>query len=349
MILMVIDHARDMYFGFSPNPMNLDETWPFLYVTRWVTHLCAPVFVFLAGASAYFYGSRRQPKDLQKFLLTRGLWLIFLEVFVVRFLWAFSLGPPFFMQVIWALGTSMILLALTAWMQPKGVLLLGIAIVCSHNALQSLDVGGVFWQVMMAKARWQFEGHTFLHGYAVIPWFGVMAIGYGFGYFYRKSAEQERELLCQVSGVFMILSFVILRTLNLYGDPNQWRQSGDAGFTIMSFFKVEKYPPSLQYVLITLGIALTVLPLLRFVRNRSFGWVLLVFGRVPLFFYLGHLFVLRLGVATLQPANIHSFGIGATLLEAWGVSLLTVLILLPLCQAYGAYKRTRNYWWLSYL
>ena len=349
MMLMVVDHARNMYFGFSPNPMNLEETWGALYITRWITHLCAPVFVFLAGTSAFFYGRKRDTKDLRRFLLTRGLWLIFLEITLVRIAWTFNLSTWLGMQVIWALGASMVLLGIAAPLGPKKILGLGLGIIFLHNGLSMLPIESTLWNVLMSRGKWQLGGLTFTHYYALIPWFGVMAAGFGFGFLYSSFDRQGQEKLCYGTGGAMVGLFILLRGLHLYGDPNLW--ISDAGWAtgVMSFFKVAKYPPSLHFVLITLGLTIGTLPLYKYLSKNKIGWLLLTYGRVPLFFYIAHLFLLRLGVTLINPAEPHKFGIGFSLPAAWGVAVVCLIVLTPMSYYYGRYKRNHQHWWLSYL
>ncbi|MEH6584788.1 MAG: heparan-alpha-glucosaminide N-acetyltransferase domain-containing protein, partial [Halioglobus sp.] len=299
MVIMVLDHARDFWGGFTPDPTDLDVTTPALFFTRWVTHFCAPVFVFLAGTSAYLYGSRREPIQLSRFLLTRGLWLILIELTVCKYVWIPEPGYSMvLMQVIWAIGCSMIVLAGLCFFGAKIVGLIGLLIIVGHNTLDSLvpaDFGS-------ASALWTLaheggvlrlsDGASLLVGYPVLPWIGVMAIGYSFGLSMSLSREQRQTLYLRL-GLAMIAVFILLRATNFYGDSSHWSAQSSTVFSLLSFLNATKYPPSLLYLLMTLGPALCLLAVFEKESQGRLRTALLVFGRVPLLFYILHLYLLR--------------------------------------------------------
>ncbi len=366
MIIMVLDHARDFWGGFTPNPTDLEATTVGLFFTRWVTHLCAPVFVFLAGTSAYLYGSRRNLKELSIFLLTRGLWLVLLELTIIKYVWVPEPGySVVLIQVIWVLGWSMVVLAGLCFLGTTLVGLIGLAIIFGHNLLDPLtsaDFGSaaVFWTILHEEGRVQlFEGVTWLVSYPLAPWVGVMAVGYSFGAS-QKLALKQRRLLYMSLGMVMIVAFVGLRMSNIYGDPVQWSTQASAVFTLLSFLNAEKYPPSLLFLLMTLGPALCILGWFEgWSHGGRFRTALLVFGRVPLFFYVLHLFLLRI---TAIPVSIALYGAAATnpppgpggsamlglpaTYIAWAAA---IVLLYPACRWFAKVKKNRRDWWLSYL
>jgi uncharacterized membrane protein len=367
MVLMSLDHTRDF---FSASGLNVrDVHAPALFLTRWVTHFCAPVFVFLAGVAAFLYlagGHGRRATAL--FLLQRGLLLIVLELTVVRFGWTFSLRPDLLVgQVIWAIGWGMVILAALIRLPPTLVGLLGAAVIAGHNLLDPIhaaDLGrfGWIWNLLHEPAMLELGANRqFLALYAILPWAGVMAAGYGFGQVFTLE-ERRRNRILLATGVSLTLAFLLLRGLNGYGDPAGWTRQAGWLPTLLSFLNCEKYPPSLLYLLMTLGPALALLPLL----ERLGGWpgsLLLTFGSVPLFFYLLHLPLIH-GLAVLAsiasgfspgwlvgglPFAAKPVGFGFTLPAVyffWGCILL---LLLPACRWYAGVKRHRRDSWLRFL
>jgi uncharacterized membrane protein len=376
MVLMALDHTRDFFTDLSTDPMDLSRTTPALFLTRWVTHFCAPVFVFLAGAGAYFYGSRGRTKaELARFLVTRGLWLVVLEFTLVYLGWFFNVRYDWVVgQVIWAIGWSMVLLAGLSLLPAWGVTLLGAAIVAGHNALDFLTPSGPFaaapWMVV-AQLRPGFltappgpgaAPPFVLIAYPVVPWLGIMALGYGFGAFWEAGASNRRARAAAV-GAAATLLWVALRSINVYGDPVRWALHDEAWATALSFLDCTKYPPSLQYVLMTIGPAL--LALAAFDRPvGAAGRVLVTFGRVPLFFYLLHVPLIHaaaLALAWAQYGTVgfllthplvgqgsfpagYGYGLGVVYLATAAV----VACLYPLCRWFEGVKR-RGGPWLSYL
>ena len=369
--LMVLDHTREFFHAgaYQYDPLDLDKTSVIVYFTRWVTHLCAPTFVFLSGVSIFLQKEKGKAGwALSRFLLTRGLWLVFLELTVLDFGWNFAV-PLVFLQVFWAIGVSMIIMAALVWLPRNAVLGLGIIIVAGHNLLDGVDAqsltGGaqIFWRLMMQPG-----GLGSVPGfiaYPALPWLGIMCLGYGLTPMLSRSENRTRNLLLLACG--MIALFLILRIPNLYGNGRPWEASANAAFTPLAILDVRKYPPSLDYVLITIGI--TILLALGLERlPQSLLKPFLAFGRTPLFTYLFHLYLLHLSaigiglIMGVPPQDFVNFliksGPGGALaqdhwgLPLWGVYLvwLAVLaILYPLSNRYAAYRAKHRHWWTSYL
>ncbi|MCC6873130.1 MAG: DUF1624 domain-containing protein [Sandaracinaceae bacterium] len=410
MVLMVLDHARDFYFGVHVHPMDPAQTTPILAATRWVTHFCAPAFVLLAGASAYLYGRKRSARERAVFLVTRGLWLVVLEITVVKIGWA---PEPFYyftlLQVIWAIGWSMVLIAPLSMLPPRLLAALGAIMIASHNLLDSVRFDGSFlWSVIHQRQVFEpLEGHFVSVGYPLVPWIGVMMLGFGAGELFAKGRTRSFLWI----GVALTVAFAIVRGLNGYGDPEPWSVQPHAWQTVVSFLDCEKYPPSLAYLLMTLG--LIAIALYALDRHASSGThsgeqseaqsgtqsgaqsgaqseaqstvqlgvrsgarsgtqsstpagalarALETIGRVPLFFYVAHLWLLRftslgfafarwgMGAIRMPPeghAGSPEWPLWATYL-AWAT---TIAILYPACRWYAALKERRSaqWWWLRYL
>jgi uncharacterized membrane protein len=376
MIVMALDHVR-MYFALGTwyaDPTNLSTTTPLLFFTRWITHFCAPVFVFLAGTSAYLYGMKKtNTKETAWFLFTRGLWLIVVEIVIVNFAWTFDITYSFLiLQVIWAIGMSMIVLAALVFLPIWLIFIIGMIIVFRHNLLDSVTVQGsvaqeIVWHVLHEPGSLFLDSTRFINFvYPVLPWMGLMSLGYVFGTFYRKDfrIDQRRRWLFAI-GLCATLLFIFLRGFNLYGEPSEWLMLNTPVFGLMSFLNTTKYPPSLHFLLMTIGPALILLAAIEPIANRLPRPVI-VFGRVPFFFYVLHLYVIH-GLAMLflvysgraASEYILSFiGINSGGLSDFGVGLgavyviwiLVVLLLYPICRGYQRYRENNpSKWWLSYL
>ena len=370
MVLMALDHVRDFFTNVRFDPVDLTKTWPALFATRWVTHFCAPVFVFLAGTGADLGGARGKTKrQLSAFLLTRGLWLVLLELTVVHFGWMFDLNMhQQFVQVIWAIGVSMVFLSALVFLPTWAVGAFGVLMIGTHDLFdpvkpEALGAFAPLYVFLHVQAPVQLhEGWNVFVAYPLVPWIGVMAAGYAFGPLYTGDPARRRRVLPAL-GAGMVLLFLLLRAGNFYGDPRPWSaQPRGAVFTLMSFFDVEKYPPSLQYLLITLGPALLVLALLERRAAPPTGptRVLVVYGRVPLFYYILHLPLIHAaaGVYALakygpaarnfNPLNLpddYGFGLPGIYL----VWIAAVAALYPACAWFAALKARRKDAWLSYL
>ncbi|HYG02816.1 MAG TPA: heparan-alpha-glucosaminide N-acetyltransferase domain-containing protein [Chryseosolibacter sp.] len=374
MIIMALDHVRDYFHAdaYIFDPLRLADTTAPIFFTRWITHFCAPVFVFLAGTSAFFVGQKKGLRQLSIFLLTRGIWLVFLEISVVGFGWFFNIEfSVIVLQVIWALGIGMIILAALVHLPIAINFALGILLVAGHNLLDGIHVEGtgaatIGWAMLHEFAAFPLNDRVLLVGYPIIPWTGIMVLGYCFGTWYQPgvSALVRRKRLL-MTGTIMLLSFIVVRYVNVYGDPRPWSEKSSSVFTFLSFINVNKYPPSLLYVLITLGPSMIVLALTENIRGTIQTYTTAL-GRVPLFFYVIHLYAIHL-VAVIA-AMLTGFDASDMVLNTWvtdapqlkgyGFSLgavyviwiAFVLLLLPVCLWYDRYKRTnRDKWWLSYL
>ena len=375
MIIMALDHVRDYfhYGSFFIDPTDLETTTPFLFFTRFITHNCAPVFVFLAGTSAYLYGSKKTKPELFKFLFTRGVWLIFLELVVNTFIWSFDITYSFLiLQVIWAIGFSMICLSFLIFLPKKLILFIGIVLIAGHNVLDDIVMQGtsfksVVWYILHQQQvipAGPFPLVGFM--YPVIPWIGLMALGYCFGTLYQSGFDPiiRKKWLLGLSFSAAIL-FFILRGINVYGDLVPWTIQKNTTYTILSFFNVTKYPPSLVYLLITIGPALLFLLIIENIKNKITNF-LLVFGRVPLFYYFLHVFVIHvfaiIGILIFGGdwhnmiltadvfANAKLIDYGYSLFVVYMVWIGIILLLYPLCKKYMLYKlNNKQKWWLSYL
>jgi uncharacterized membrane protein len=370
MIIMALDHVRD-YFNNSAyifDPTDLSKTSVILFFTRWITHFCAPVFAFLAGTSAFVSGTRKSKKELSFFLLTRGLWLVLLEFVLVTFEWTFNPAyNVFLVQVIWALGISMVFLAALVHLPWRAILLIGLVLVFGHNILDSVHMeGNILWAFLHDQRYFQL-GHTGLFvGYPIIPWIGIMAIGYCFGRLYTPQfdAARRKQTLIYL-GLGAIALFIILRAVNVYGDPNAWSAQKTPVFTFLSFLNVTKYPPSLLYVLVTLGPACLFLAFAEGPLN-GFTKKVVTIGRVPMFFYIIHIAVIHALAFIGAEISGHSWRdmvlsnwvTGSPALQGYGFNLAIVYLiwigvvvgLYPLCKWYDTYKSShREKQWLSYL
>lgn len=373
MVIMALDHVRDYFHAdaFLYDPTDLSQTSIVLFFTRWITHYCAPVFVFLSGTSAYLVGVRKGKKELSVFLLKRGLWLIFLELTVVNFAWFFNIHfTLILLVVIWALGAGMIILAALIHLPKKAILMIGLLLVGGHNLLDNIHVDGNGWQAVAWAMLHQFQffpfdGWNLFVGYPILAWTGVMALGYCFGELYTLDATVRKKYLLQL-GSAAVLLFILIRAINIYGDPAPWSAQGSVVYSFISFINVSKYPPSLLYVLVTLGPAILFLAF----TERHYGKLnraFVTFGRVPMFYYLLHLYLIH-GLAVIAAiATGYGFssminfetwvtmseqlkGYGFSLWVTYGIWIFVVLALYPLCKWFDQYKSNhREKWWLSYL
>jgi uncharacterized membrane protein len=386
MVLMALDHTRDYihHDAFRFDPTDLTQTTPLLFMTRWVTHFCAPVFVFLAGVSAYLQRARGATSaELSRFLLTRGLWLIVLEFTVVRLGMWFNVDYSFFsvLQVIWVLGVSMVVLAALVYLPLDAIGAIGIGIIVLHNTLDDVRVIGwrpdapalpatsILW-IVLHQGGSQFHlfgssGPMVFVLYPLIPWIGVMAAGYAFGRVYDLEPSRRMALL-RNTGLTLTAAFILLRASNLYGDPRPWQVESSAVFTFLSFINAWKYPASLLFLLMTLGPAL--MALAWFERRPATGTVgraFVTFGRVPLFFYLlqwplahglavamgfvagrdvAHLFRGLPEIYTMAPPDV-----GFPLWSVYVCWAAVVGVLFVLCRWYAQVKRRSSLPILRYL
>ena len=379
MIVMALDHVRDFVHrgAMSQSPTDLSTTTTMLFLTRWVTHFCAPVFMLTAGLGAYFYlrNGDRTKGQLARFLVTRGLWLMFLEVTLMQLAYNFSVSPsyPIFLLVLWVLGACMIVLAGLIWIPITWLTVLSAAAIALHHLLDGVrapSFGSLapLWTLLHQVGAFPFAGRILIAPYTLIPWFAVMALGYCLGPIFTKPAEERQRLLMRL-GTITTIAFLLVRALNVYGDPSRWSWQSSATLTVLSFLNTTKYPPSLSFLLMTLGPALIVLSFLDRARlSRSNP--LIVFGRVPLFYFVIHfvaahaaivlLSLARYGTAAMGfmfqpvpsmggPAKSFPPDFGFDLWVAYAVWLAIVLALYPLCAAFGRLKERNTSGWLSYL
>ncbi|MCB0795036.1 MAG: DUF1624 domain-containing protein [Flavobacteriales bacterium] len=369
MVIMALDHVRDYFHAdaFLYAPTDLEQTSVAVFLTRWITHYCAPVFVFLAGTSAWFIHQRKSTKDTSLFLLKRGLWLVVVECLIISFGWLFNPEyPRIGLQVIWAIGVSMIALSALVHLPLRWVAVVGAVLVFGHNALDDIHWENGLWYMLHDRGSVELFGRYFFFAYPVLPWIGTMALGYAFGALYAKgyTPEVRRRLLLRL-GLAATVLFLAVRFLNEYGDPRSWAVHGTASFTVLSFLNLTKYPPSLLYLLMTLGPAILFLAWSEKVK----GWfadALIVFGRVPFFFYVLHIYLIH--VLAMLAAQLTGFGWETMILDrpvwfseelvGYGFSLPIVylvwiglvLALYPLCVWFDKLKsNNRQWWWLSYL
>jgi uncharacterized membrane protein len=369
MIFMILDHVRDYFTNVHFDPLDLAHTSALLFMTRWVTHFCAPTFIFLSGISAYLSASKRKDKrGMAVFLFKRGLWLIFLELTVIGFGWQFDPGFHFvFLQVIWAIGWSMIVLSFMIFLKPKYIGGLGLLMIFSHNLLDHIHSNGaaihdIFWLFLHGAALYPLHNHRAIFIiYPLIPWVGVMMVGYAMGAVFTLESKIRKAILLQ-TGLASLMLFVLLRSINIYGDPNPWRVQDVWWKTVLDFFRCNKYPPSLLYLLMILGTSVLILGWLENVYNKITSF-LMVFGRVPLFLYLIHVYLVHLTQLVI------AFFAGFSLRDMvhgpfrspyptdWGFELpvvytVWVFIIIALywpCRWFMRIKQQRKAWWLSYL
>jgi uncharacterized membrane protein len=370
MVIMALDHVRD-YFHYSAfffDPADPVQSNLPIFFSRWITHFCAPTFSFLAGLSAYLSGKRKSKGELSRFLLTRGLWLVFIEMTIVTFAWLFDVQfRTILLVTIWSLGISMITLAGLIYIPKRALLAFCLILIFGHNILDSIHSDGLFWLLLHQQDFYQVSPNLkVLVGYPLIPWIAVMTLGYYFGLFYDKTYDPEkRKKVFNVIGISSLVLFVILRWTNIYGDPNAFQHYGSVSRDMISFFNPSKYPPSLLYLLMTLGGAFLFLANSENLKGKLVNFFS-TFGRVPFFYYIFHLYVIHL--AAMGFAQATGFGWRIFILPTWigfvpgfqgyGVGLAAVcviwiaiiLLLYPLCRWFDLYKQNhKEKWWLSYL
>lgn len=371
MIVMALDHVRD-YFNYSaflfdpadPNHSNLP-----LFFTRFITHFCAPIFSFLAGVSAFMVGKRKTKRELSSYLVKRGIWLIFIELTIVGFGWLFDIHfSTLVLQVIWSLGISMLFLSVLLFFPRVYILWISLIIICAHNLFDSIHMSGnLLWSFLHDGGMFQLnKSTTLLIGYPIIPWIAVMSLGYYFGAFYDSTIEaSKRKKIFNQIGVTAICLFFVLRFTNLYGDSNYFIISASLSKSIISFFNPSKYPPSLLYLLMTLGVAFILLSYLEKFKTKVVDFFC-TFGRVPFFYYILHIYLIH--IIAMLFAQLSGAGWAKMILPTWvsyspslkgyGFSLWVVylvwvaviFILYPICLKYDRYKQAhKEKWFLSYL
>lgn len=370
-VIMAIDHVRD-YFHYSSyffDPTDPALTNIPLFFTRFITNFCAPAFSFLAGVSAFIVGKRKTKNELSIFLLKRGLWLVFVELVIMNFGWCFDFTfKTVGFQVIWILGISMIFLAGLIHLPKKLILLFTCVLIFLHNLLDNIHFdNSVLWAFLHErKVFLTTPNHVFRVGYPIIPWVAVMSLGYYFGSFYDKNYEpSKRSKIFNSIGISAIILFLLLRGINIYGNLLPWENYGNLTQTLFSFFNLTKYPPSLDFLLITLGGAFLFLANAEKLKGKVVDFFC-VFGRVPFFFYIIHIYLIHL--FALIAAELTGFGwqkmilpalpfrvealkgFGFNLFVVYLIWVLIIVLLYPLCKKFDNYKQAhKEKWWLSYL
>jgi len=375
MIIMALDHTREFFHSaaLTSNPLDLNTTTPVLFFTRWITHFCAPVFLFLSGTSAYLQSARKSKKELSIFLITRGVWLMIAEVTIFNLIFSFDITfSATALEVIWAIGISMVILGLAIWLPFEIILTLGLLIVFGHNVLdfyerkQATPFGFGYDLIHRVGFHQLSEKHRLLILYPFLPWTGLMMLGYCLGKIFRNNNEAYRKKFLVITGLSTIAVFFMLRLVNVYGDPTRWSVQPNNFYTFLSFINTTKYPPSLFFISMTIGPGLLLLAWWDNIQN-GFTRIVSVYGRVPFFYFLTHFFLIHLFSAVTFFIRGHSFaedaadlstpfikfikaGEGVQLRYVYLIWLSIVIILYPVCKWYDNYKtKHKEKKWLSYL
>jgi uncharacterized membrane protein len=376
-IIMALDHIRDYihWAAMISSPTDLTRTSTAIFLTRWITHFCAPVFAFTAGIGAFLWlGQNRTRPQLSRFLLTRGLWLMLLEITLIKFVMFLQVGfrdSLTILTVFWMLGLCMVVLAGLIYLPMRLLAVLSVLVIAGHNLLdrvqaQSFGSAAWFWDILHQQALFRVHGAAVIVAYPLVPWVAVMAAGYCMGPIFRWEPARRQPFLLQL-GICLSVGFVLLRAINIYGDPSPWALQSPGLFTVLSFLNCTKYPPSLLFLLMTLGPALIVMSWL---DRRQFPSAnpVIVFGRVPFFFFVVHLALvhaisilllfLRYGSTKFlfipppslgSARNLFPENYGFNLSVVYGVWFAVIVMLYPLCRWFAGVKQRRRDWWLSYL
>lgn len=367
MVIMALDHVRDFFTNVRFQPEDPTQTTLALFFTRWITHLCAPTFVFLAGVGAGISAARGKPRgELARFLVTRGVWLIIAELTIIRLGWTFNFdyANQTWVQVIWAIGWSMVVLAGLIYLPRPVIALVAFGMIAGHNLFDSIRLDTTAPTLVGASGRDWVVGILHVQRppviYPLIPWIGVMAAGYLFAPMLLVSDPPRRRQLF-ILGASLTLAFLVLRTVNGYGDPLRWSPQERPGMTLVSFLGTQKYPPSLLYLLMTLGPAIMLLAAFDQARGRV-AMFFDTIGRVPFFYYVLHIYLIHaMAVAVMMARGIPPGQWGSVFFffpDTWGFGLpvvyllwvVAVLILYPACRWFaGVKERRRDLWWLGYL
>lgn len=361
MVIMLLDHLRETWFLYMPvsDPVDARTIMPALFFTRLTSTLCAPVFVALTGLSSFLYRRQHTPAETSAFLLKRGLFLIFLELTFVNFSWRAELVPQFvFLQVIWAIGLCMVILAALLHLPRRAILVLGLAIVCGHNLLDGIVLPPehplhVLWAIIHQRSAIDFLGATIKFNYPVLAWIGVICLGWSVGPWFTNLVSAERRRRLVMLGIGMTIAFVLLRALNVYGDKPWFVVPDDGLRTLMSFLALTKYPPSLLFLLPTLGLGALLLAWFEALRGERISHWLAVLGGAPMFFYLFHLYLLRVlylsALSIWGPNQGEMFGV-SSLAWVWiWYAALIVPLYFPTRWFSNLKKRRKDIWWLKYL
>ncbi|MCF2502483.1 heparan-alpha-glucosaminide N-acetyltransferase domain-containing protein [Dyadobacter sp. CY107] len=376
MVIMALDHVRDYFHitAFSADPLDPSTTTPALFFTRWITHFCAPSFMLLSGISAYLSSQNKTTAETSSFLLKRGLWLIIVELTFMTFAFSFDVTfKTIFLAVLWALGTSMLVLGLfVRFFTPKAILISGLILIFGHNLFDLVKAtpgsGLDLFLGIFLKGAGMFvprgDGGTIAFLYVILPWAGVMMSGYGLGVIYNRTfPEQKRRMLLLQSGLAAIVLFIVLRLVNVYGDQAPWTAQTESIRTFFSFMNVSKYPPSLIFTLMTLGPVLILLALTEH-TNTKLTRFFTVYGKVPFFYFMLHFYLIHVltMIAVLSsgytweqataPELFFKFrptDFGYNLGMVYAIWISIVLALYYPCKWFGDYRERNKKWWLSYL
>jgi uncharacterized membrane protein len=356
MAVMALDHTRDFFGARGFNPRDVTE--PALFLTRWVTHLCAPTFILLAGLSAFLYGRGRSTKELSRFLLIRGLWLILIDSTLIKFGWRFDFDLyRLTAGVIFVIGASMIVLAVLVWIPRWAIACAAFVMIAGHNLLdgvraEELGEASWVWRILHEPGLVPLsDGANLFVLYPLIPWVGVMAAGYSLGPLMQFEPETRQRLLFKL-GAAVTLAFVVLRATNFYGDPAPWTIQENWLSTVLSFLNCEKYPPSLLFLMMTLGPAMMLLAGFENARG-AFARLLATYGQVPFFFYVVHIYLIHALAVAAGFALTGTFAatpmIGLSLPGIYVVWLLVLVALYPICLWLAELKKRGRSWWWRYL
>ncbi|MFC4477442.1 DUF1624 domain-containing protein [Flavobacterium chungangensis] len=372
MIIMALDHVRDLMHvdSITQSPTDLTTTSPLLFFTRFITHLCAPTFVFLAGTSVYLsLQNKNNVSETRKFLLKRGIWLVVLEFTIVNFGLFFDIGfHSLLFEVIAAIGFGFIILSALLKIRSQTLGIIGLLILFFHNLTPLIpfaenSILKTALAPLFSPIVFPFSGRAFIMGYPPIPWLGIMLIGFATGKFFEWTEEKRKQLFTKI-GLTALVLFIIIRFVNIYGDPALWTTQKNVVFTFLSFINVTKYPPSLLFCLATLGIMFLLLAFAEQFTN-SIKKVYLVYGKVPLFYFVVHFYVIHFLTLLMLFAQGFSFsqfefatgtfgrpkGIesGLSLWLIYLIWIFVVVLLYKPCQWFGKYKSEHKYWWLQYI
>ncbi len=379
MVVMALDHVRDFFHisAMSFSPTNLEKTTPVLFLTRWITHFCLPVFMFTAGMGAFLWWQRgnRTRGQLSRFLWTRGLWFIFLELTVMQFAYNFKFSSRLMvlLLILWIFGICMVAMAALVHLPLRWLSVFSLAVIVLHNCLDRVNASQFgsaawAWNIFHQPGVFMFAGRPVLVTYTLLPWIAVMAAGFCFGKLFTLEAAARQWIMLRI-GLFSTGAFVVIRAINLHGDPVPWSVRKSAIFTVLSFLNCTKYPASLDFLLMTLGPAIVLLACLDR-RGLKAANPLIVFGRVPFFYFVLHFYAIHALLAVMAwlrygppafsfifnplpsmggPRQLFPPNFGYSLWVVYVVWAALVISLYPLCRWFAGVKATRKDWWLSYL
>ena len=372
MIIMALDHSRDfIHYGNSIDqaPMDFASTNPVLFMTRWITHFCAPVFVFLSGTSIFLYGSKGRTKNqVAFFLFSRGFFLMLVQIFLMSLLWNATLSV-IDLQVIWAIGLCMVCLSVLQFLPYQILLGIGVLIFFGHNLLDAVKVDSPVWKsfiwaVIHQESEFRFTDNLIVYvSYPSLSWLGLMILGYAAGKLYLPQTNPNyRRKLLRTVGLLSIVLFIVIRWINVYGDLHQWQPQRSPLFTFFDFIKPTKYPPSLLYMLMTMGPALIMLSYVENITVKGIWAKIIVFGKVPFFYYVLHVALIHSIAFAIFFASGHTvneldfhregalpYGSGHPLWLVYAIWIIAICILYFPCRWYSKYKATHKHLWLSYI